>query len=114
MEHVLLFAVVAFLMYNFIGGCNCNRGSDGFRVGDQSNISASLCDCRYNQVGDPTLCKYEDNVGYTFNSSQCKQYNNESACSLHKVEKGDYTPLNNPCKWNGMNNNTLYNLLKKI
>ena len=34
MTHVLLLAVAAFLMYHFIGGCNCNRG-DGFNVGGQ-------------------------------------------------------------------------------
>ena len=117
MTHVLLLAVAAFLMYHFIGGCNCNRG-DGFNVGGQSNIYDSpLCGCRYNQVDDPTLCNFTNTgspgSGYTFKSSQCNQYNNDSACSLHKEQKGDFIPLNNPCKWNGMNNNTLYKLLNK-
>mgnify|MGYP003692462009 CR=1 FL=1 len=33
-EHVLLFVIVAFLLYHLIGGCGC---SNGFRVGGQIN-----------------------------------------------------------------------------
>jgi hypothetical protein len=34
-EHVLLFVIVAFLLYHLIGGCGC--GGNGFRVGGQIN-----------------------------------------------------------------------------
>ena len=42
MTHVLLLAVAAFLMYHFIGGCNCNRGN-GFNVGGQAINTLSIC-----------------------------------------------------------------------
>jgi len=33
MEHVLMFVIVAFVLYHFVGGCNCN----GFSVGGQDS-----------------------------------------------------------------------------
>jgi len=35
LEHVLLFIIVAFMLYHFMGrgGCGCSSGNRGFRVG---------------------------------------------------------------------------------
>ena len=40
-EHVLLFVILAFLLYHLIGGnCGCtNRVVDGFRVGGHNNYT---------------------------------------------------------------------------
>ena len=36
MEHVLMFVIVAFLLYHFMGRCSCNgNGNNGFNVGGQ-------------------------------------------------------------------------------
>ena len=32
-EHILILAIVAFVLYHFIGRCNCMRSIDGFSVG---------------------------------------------------------------------------------
>ena len=44
-EHVLLFVILAVLLYHLIGGCGCSgmRGGNGFRVGGESDIESELC-----------------------------------------------------------------------
>ena len=37
MEHVLILAIVAFLLYHFVGRCNCFNGN-GFRVGGKPSF----------------------------------------------------------------------------
>ena len=32
-EHILMLAIVAFVLYHFMGRCGCLRGRNGFRVG---------------------------------------------------------------------------------
>ena len=32
-EHVLILVIVAFVLYHFIGRCNCMRSIDGFSIG---------------------------------------------------------------------------------
>ena len=39
-EHVLILAIVAFLLYHFIGRCRCN----GFRVGGRGNFLTKAAD----------------------------------------------------------------------
>jgi len=55
MEHVLLFAVVAFLLYQLMSGCGCN----GFSIGGQdSNVCYMNCcglsdyDCKFKKKAD--------------------------------------------------------------
>jgi hypothetical protein len=57
-EHVLLFVIVAFLLYHLIGGCGC--GGNGFRVGGQSkecnmkglfNKEDGICECYRDYYG---------------------------------------------------------------
>ena len=65
-EHVLLFVIVAFLLYHLIGGCGCSgmRGGNGFRVGGESDIESELCYGK-NQKECDTMgrkCTYFDNI----------------------------------------------------
>ena len=40
-EHVLILAIVAFLLYHFVGRCNCFNGN-GFRVGGRSSFISGV------------------------------------------------------------------------
>ena len=100
MEHVLLFAVVAFLMYNFIGGCNCNRGN-GFSVG-------SPCDCNITSLDKDPVCivwqshHYDgDLYGTYIPITECQSKKSEATCSI-MADK--LYPMSPPkaleyCKW---------------
>ena len=68
-EHVLLLAVAAFLMYHLLGGCGFNRG-DGFNVGGQS------CSCNYIKNGECTQIQ----SGETFDESLCNKMKSEDDC----------------------------------
>jgi hypothetical protein len=70
MEHVLLLAVAAFLMYHLLGGCGFNRG-DGFNVGGQS------CGCNYIVDGK---CRQHQS-GTTFDESLCNNLKSEYDCT---------------------------------
>ena len=39
-EHVLILAIAAFLLYHFVGRCNCFN-SNGFRVGGKSSFKVT-------------------------------------------------------------------------
>jgi len=101
MEHVLLFAVVAFLMYNFIGGCNCNRGSDGFRVGGQQDFPCK-CSTRHGTkyfpestsksgTKNPAECGIPMDViqGYKMihDASYCNDINDKTQCNTIRSKK---------------------------
>ena len=44
LEHVLLFIIVAFMLYHFMGrgGCGCSSGNRGFRVGARPGKYGSI------------------------------------------------------------------------
>ena len=56
-EHVLLFVIVAVLLYHLIGGCGC---SNGFSVGGQGNESSYLFpfDKKYTSPRAKNVCGY--------------------------------------------------------
>jgi len=56
-EHVLIFAIIAFLLYHLIGGCSCGmRSRDGFSVGGSES---ELCyDKDKTECLAMDLCKY--------------------------------------------------------
>jgi hypothetical protein len=61
-ENVLLFVILAVLLYHLIGGCGC--GGNGFRVGGESDIESELCYGK-NQKECDTMgrkCTYFDNI----------------------------------------------------
>ena len=83
-EHVLLLAVAAFLMYHLLGGCGFNRG-DGFNVGGQS------CACNYIVDGKCT----QHLTGRTFKESICNQ-KSEHECTKQHFESDPQIDL---CSW---------------
>jgi len=51
-EHVLMFAIVAFLLYHFMRGCGCANRGDGFGVGGKTNTKCMSAMKKY----CPTNC----------------------------------------------------------
>ena len=42
-ERVLMFVIVAFLLYHLVGNCGCANRGDGFSVGAQSDCIGKTC-----------------------------------------------------------------------
>jgi hypothetical protein len=86
-EHVLIFVIVAFLLYHFIGGCSCGmrsmRSRDGFSVGGDESCK---CNILYNGDYYPDFtnkCIYKtvNNDIAEFDPKYCKNVS-ESQCTL--------------------------------
>ena len=43
MEHVLILAIVVFVLYHFMGRCSCMHSRDGFSVGGDSAQDQQIC-----------------------------------------------------------------------
>jgi hypothetical protein len=52
-EHVLMFVIVAFLLYHFMSGCGCTNRGDGFSVGAQSDCIGKTCKLKECAPCDP-------------------------------------------------------------
>ena len=74
-EHVLLFVILAVLLYHLIGGCGC--GGNGFRVGGESDpicngkekAECNLPNCVYGNGQCNNVCVDKD---YCHNNGLCK------------------------------------------
>lgn len=86
-EHVLLFVVIAFLLYYFLGDCGCR---DGFSVGGNFKYNCAIIDQKYKNDANKKCkcldagcfydtegtCSYnKDKVNYPYNTTQ-DYYNN--------------------------------------
>ena len=80
--HMILFVIVAFLLYHLIGGCGCS--SDGFSVGGQSEK-----ECKDNLNDLQTKCCQNDkncpNDYPLICNKKCKAHLNEILTSCSKV-----------------------------
>ena len=90
MEHVILFVIVAFLLYHLIGGCGCS--SDGFSVGGQLKCN-NISSCNYllenycDKNESRTEClKCINDHSSTFELNNCNTANFNNFCI-----KEDYT-----------------------
>ena len=108
MTHVLLLAVAAFLMYHFIGDCNCNRG-DGFRVGGQN--AACKCsdeqydigsDIQYNAKDSQCEIPYAGGTIANWNASVCTGIHDKTKCNKTRTStswfKHDFHHMK-ACMW---------------
>ena len=50
MEHILLFLIMIFLFYHFLGNCGCR---EGFSVGGQS--ASPTCKCEYTDCNNKEI-----------------------------------------------------------
>ena len=61
MEHVLMFVIVAFLLYHFMGRCSCaNRVVNGFNVGGQTDCNS----VKNTMIGEFKVFEKEYNGGF--------------------------------------------------
>jgi len=96
-EHVLMFVIVAFLLYHLIGGCSCGmlriRSRDGFNVGG---------------IGKPVSCDYFNNNedGCTNKNDYFKRYPKcTDECLANPYQQECSLCLRNPtCKWDSQSN----------
>ena len=108
-EHVLIFAIVAFLLYHLIGGCSCGmRSRDGFSVGGDEVCKCNILykghhnpdftnKCIYKTVNndisefDPTYCDVGDSQCTVWGSLQWKGCN-VNKCDIVTADAGiDFT-----------------------
>ena len=71
-EHILLFLIVVFLFYHFLGNCGCVKEINGFSVGVQS--ASPTCKCKY------TDCFYP-NKSTNLPEARCSNAKNASECT---------------------------------
>ena len=84
-EHILLFLIVVFLFYHFLGNCGCVKEINGFSVGGQS--ASATCKCKYTDCFYPA---YRENLP----QAKCSNAKNASECTCD-YEEG--TPSNSDC-----------------
>ena len=80
MEHVLMFVIIAFLLYHFIGGCSCGmRSRDGFSVGGDESCKCNILN------NDKTQCitKTVNNDIEKFDPKYCTNYKSASQCTAY-------------------------------
>ena len=73
-EHILLFLIVVFLFYHFLGNCGCVKEINGFSVGGQS--ASATCKCRDLDTDNTCI------GGVKGRADKCTNYNNKKDC-LH-------------------------------
>jgi hypothetical protein len=71
-EHILLFLIVVFLFYHFLGNCGCVKEINGFSVGGQS--ASSTCKCKYTDCFYPLK---RENLP----QARCSNAKNASECT---------------------------------
>tara|TARA_Y100000591_G_C21764019_1_gene661737 strand:- start:311 stop:1048 length:738 start_codon:yes stop_codon:yes gene_type:complete len=79
-EHILLFLIVIFLFYHFLGNCGCVKEINGFSVGGQS--ASATCKCNlsnYCNDNHKKLCESNKDMI----SCTCPDGNNDPSCKGH-------------------------------
>ena len=76
-EHVLMFVIVAFLLYHLVGNCGCTNRGDGFSVGNQS-------------TNDTCISQGTNSI----------PFNCDSASGIIKYNASKIVCLNNKCTFN--------------
>lgn len=71
-EHILLFLIIIFLFYHFLGNCGCVKEINGFSVGGQS--ASATCKCKYTDCFYPA---YRENLP----QAKCSNAKNASECT---------------------------------
>ena len=94
-EHVLMFVIIAFLLYHFIGGCSYGmRSRDGFSVGGENHAH----DCNY--YTSEEKCVNTNNYYNKKYPSECPE-----KCMKNPYSKDCGNCLWNPsCKWKSASN----------
>ena len=99
LEHILILAVAVFLLYHFVGRCNCFNGNS-FSVGGQKQAVNQLktCDDQYRKLymnlmmnlssdadnlsKDKIIDVINNNEGYKFQRNLLKY-----SCNINKIEE---------------------------
>ena len=78
-EHVLMFVIVAFLLYHLIGGCSCGmRSRDGFSVG----VDKYIVKCPTKSGTQSPQCPLQDKECPSENYSAWVDKNSSCTCPL--------------------------------
>jgi hypothetical protein len=87
-EHVLSIMIIVFLLYHFVGRCQCR---DGFSVGGQS--ASPTCKCRDLDINNkcPSI---KDAKAWGFDQLTCTNYTTNASC-LHSTDGPESI-----CIWN--------------
>lgn len=85
-EHILLFLIIIFLFYHFLGNCGCVKEINGFSVGGQS--ASATCKCKYTDCFYPSRSE-------NLPQAKCSSAKNASECTC---DYNGYTPQGSECR----------------